>query len=50
MVRGKISAGALDSLRYAVRNEDVDKSFETAEALTGKVLQVGKNKFIRFVA
>ncbi len=25
MVRGKISAGALDSLRYAVRNEDVDK-------------------------
>ena len=29
---------------------DVDKSFETAEALTGKVLQVGKNKFIRFVA
>ncbi|MDB9508520.1 tyrosine--tRNA ligase [Microcystis aeruginosa CS-338/01] len=29
---------------------DVDKSFETAEALAGKVLQVGKNKFIRFVA
>ncbi len=29
---------------------DVDKSFETAKALAGKVLQVGKNKFIRFVA
>jgi tyrosyl-tRNA synthetase len=28
---------------------DVDRTFETAETLSGKILQVGKNKFIRFV-
>jgi tyrosyl-tRNA synthetase len=46
--RRQIQGGAvrIDSEKIT----DVDKSFETAEALTGKVLQVGKNKFIRFVA
>lgn len=45
--RRQIQGGAvrIDSEKIT----DVDKSFETAEALTGKVLQVGKNKFIRFV-
>ncbi|WP_419548018.1 tyrosine--tRNA ligase [Microcystis sp.] len=46
--RRQIQGGAvrIDSEKIT----DVDKSFETAEALAGKVLQVGKNKFIRFVA
>ena len=46
--RRQIQGGAvrIDSEKIT----DVDKSFETAEGLTGKVLQVGKNKFIRFVA
>lgn len=46
--RRQIQGGAvrIDSEKIT----DVDKNFETAEALTGKVLQVGKNKFIRFVA
>ncbi|MFM2380959.1 MAG: tyrosyl tRNA synthetase [Cyanobacteriota bacterium] len=46
--RRQIQGGAvrIDSEKIT----DVDKSFETAEALDGKVLQVGKNKFIRFVA
>jgi len=46
--RRQIQGGAvrIDSEKIT----DVDKSFETAEALSGKVLQVGKNKFIRFVA
>lgn len=45
--RRQIQGGAvrIDSEKIT----DVDKSFETAEALAGKVLQVGKNKFIRFV-
>lgn len=45
--RRQIQGGAvrIDSEKIT----DGDKSFETAEALTGKVLQVGKNKFIRFV-
>ena len=46
--RRQIQGGAvrIDSEKIT----DVDKSFETAKALAGKVLQVGKNKFIRFVA
>ncbi|CCI31104.1 tyrosine--tRNA ligase [Microcystis sp. T1-4] len=46
--RRQIQGGAvrIDSEKIT----DVDKSFQTAEALRGKVLQVGKNKFIRFVA
>jgi hypothetical protein len=32
MVRGNISAGALDSLRYAVRTEDVDKFIDLVSA------------------
>lgn len=45
--RRQIQGGAvrIDSEKIT----DVDKSFNTAEALTGKVLQMGKNKFIRFV-
>jgi tyrosyl-tRNA synthetase len=31
------------------RIEDVNLTFNTADALVGKVLQLGKNKFIRFV-
>ncbi|CCI13426.1 Tyrosyl-tRNA synthetase [Microcystis aeruginosa PCC 9806] len=46
--RRQIQGGAvrIDSEKIT----DVDTSFETAEGLTGKVLQVGKNKFIRFIA
>lgn len=29
---------------------EVDRTFESAADLTGKVLQLGKNKFVRFVA
>jgi tyrosyl-tRNA synthetase len=45
--RRQIQGGAvrIDSEKIT----DMDKSFDTAEALTGKVLQMGKNKFIRFV-
>jgi tyrosyl-tRNA synthetase len=46
--RRQIQGGAvrIDSEKIT----DVDTSFETAETLAGKVLQVGKNKFIRFGA
>ncbi|WP_339375231.1 tyrosine--tRNA ligase [Stenomitos frigidus] len=30
--------------------DDVDLTFETPESLIGKVLQLGKNKFVRFIA
>jgi tyrosyl-tRNA synthetase len=46
--RRQIQGGAvrIDSEKIT----DVDASFETADTLTGKVLQMGKNKFIRFGA
>jgi tyrosyl-tRNA synthetase len=46
--RRQIQGGAvrIDSEKIT----DVDASFETADNLTGKVLQMGKNKFIRFGA
>ncbi|MER3477597.1 MAG: tyrosine--tRNA ligase, partial [Leptolyngbya sp. ERB_1_2] len=45
--RRQIQGGAVKLDREKMSN--VDLLFESPEALTGKVLQLGKNKFVRFV-
>ena len=47
--RRQIQGGAVKLDGEKIGADMVDRAFDTPEALIGKVLQLGKNKFVRFV-